>query len=299
MTAISRLIPLLLLFASPNLATAAEFSTLCDLKQERDNGCTILMIGAVEKGDADRLAKALGTPAPYFGMYRGLVLDSPGGDVEEAFKVAVIVRKALLQTTTYRSGELNFRTCASACFLIWAAGAKREHYTSATGFIKGPRRGIPYGLGLHRPHFSSSAYDSLDANSLAKEHQRLASRVTDYLRDEAIPASLIEEMMRRSSREILWLDISDLTLPTISVKSPWLEELLIARCQYDPVFDKRAADEANQAFGRGIDEFLKLENDPVQERAISERRRVNGCLYQEIMIPAQRSFRAGRPRVKN
>src|SRR5437762_370804 len=82
-----------------------------------DNG-TILVSGRIALGDASRFESLLSSLGA-----RGkteVQLDSPGGLLQEAVKIAEVVRKAGLTTRVpYRA------TCASACTLIFAAGSKR------------------------------------------------------------------------------------------------------------------------------------------------------------------------------
>jgi hypothetical protein len=58
----------------------------------------------------------------------------------------------------------------------------------------------------------------------------------EYLLRELVPQSLVEKMLQRSSTEIYWLTQDD-TLE-LSGRAPWFDEMMIARCQYDPTYDR-------------------------------------------------------------
>src|SRR5438105_3580382 len=132
--------PFGLLLSAATTASGATFSLHCDGELEGRNTCVVVMHGEVEAGDADKLRRVI-VSTPRF--IRHLVLDSPGGNVNEALRVAAVVRRAMLPTTTYRAGigVLTRYVCASSCFLIWVSGPIREHSTSATGDAKGPDSG--------------------------------------------------------------------------------------------------------------------------------------------------------------
>ena len=274
---------------------AAEFTSLCDSQLEKARGCAIRMNGEIVAGDASRLTAVLAKKAPHIGVYSTLILNSPGGDVEEAFRIADVTRGAVLETSTVdmsqaaqlvskrKSPSQYMYRCASSCFLIWAAGARRQHVSSDNA--------PPIGLGLHRPYFAKQTYASSDVNNLARRQQELTSRVKEYLVREAIPQSLIEEMMRRSSREILWLDSSSAGPDHISEYAPWFEELLIARCGFDPA---RMVDEEDrivrairEAAQSGKDHLNRLEESALYKGFVERKQRIEGCLLHEIRLPAQ------------
>ena len=291
------------LFFSLGSLMAADFSVLCNLDLEKNAGCTIKLTGAISKGDAKKLTKVLARPVPAIGIYRTLLLDSPGGDVEEALQVAELVRRALLETSTFRvplGGEdetqLGFYPCASACFLVWAAGTLREHSTSAEGPVvrDGKRlRGQPAGLGLHRPYFGTDDYKTSDISKLARKQQEVTALVREYLKREAIPEALIEEMMRRSSRDILWLENGTVRSREIPEIAPWFEELLIARCGHDPILEKRELDRREEALQQGPEIGMQyMKTDPQYRAYVESKRRTNTCLFSDLRRPAQKLFQS-------
>jgi Clp protease len=84
------------------------------------NGFGITIEGKLEKGDGQkfvayytRLAAKLRKPLT------SITLNSPGGNIADAWKIGTIIQ------TTGATTQVRGGTCASACFLIWAAGKRR------------------------------------------------------------------------------------------------------------------------------------------------------------------------------
>jgi hypothetical protein len=197
------------------------------------------------------------------------VLDSPGGDVQEAFSLSDVVVRAVLDTATHTPGRpitlppMHQNVCVSACFLVWVAGADRAHWS----FGK-------FGLGLHRPYFAPETYAQQDAGTAAQQQQESFIRVRTYLRRFEVPDALIDTMMTRSSREIYWLSSND-DSSVMSGRAPWFEELMIARCKYDPAF---ARDE-NAAGGQEIVKTLKQPTTARWNKYLEWRHAYNSCEY--------------------
>ena len=295
------------LFASGSIG--ATFTTHCDATTEKTAGCIIRLTGQIVPGDAGRLAAALRATPPPPGFYRTLVLNSAGGDVAEAIKIADLVRRTVLETSNYRWGPFadampksvdraaldasnramreNFHQCASACFVVWAAGSKRMQLSSSP---TQEARGGKHGLGLHRPYFLAAEYQNADPATIAKRQQDVTEALRQHLRREAIPDRLIEEMMRRSSREVLWLDAqSDEPGLEISENAPWFEELLIARCSYDPA---RHREMVRLSINYIAEPARKPPNfDRQQAEFVAWIQGINHCLLQQVVIPAQNAFR--------
>jgi hypothetical protein len=279
-------------------AEAAQFSVLCDgLTEKSAQGCTIKLSGPIEPGDADRLMWQLRQPLPEGWQYLTLLLSSPGGDVQEAFRLAKVVRQALLKTTTSRMSSTPgasafadphfMNDCVSACFLVWVSGTERSGPSSRRA------DGTPRGLGLHRPAFTPAAMAGKGAAEVAAMHQEMTVHVRDFLRREQIPEIYIQKMLEHSSREVYWLaDSNDMF--ALDGRAAWFEELLIARCKYDPAYDRDS-----QAAGVArIDEAFKsgVRHDPTKDRGyqrwLTWKQEQNGCEY-AMRIEAQAKLRVG------
>ena len=99
-------------------ASAATFTT-------DDLGVFITMTGEIALGDADRLAAIFVAVKPFANVYiypNTLRLNSPGGDVSEAIRIADLVKTLGISVVTVADGQ---GACASSCFLIYAAALDR------------------------------------------------------------------------------------------------------------------------------------------------------------------------------
>ena len=211
---------LLLISAMPLQAVfAANISILPSAVSNGNvNNNHFLLSGEIRKGDADKLANAFIQAHPY---PIELTLNSPGGDVEEALRIASLVKAIRLPQVEVESGGI----CASACFFIYLAADARN----AAGTIDGrmDRQVIGY-IGLHRPYFELDPTQREGSTDAERHENDLMKIISTYLRNEDVPQHLIDIMMSRSSSDIYWMtknDIVELGYDKLAV-----EELLLSRC---------------------------------------------------------------------
>lgn len=219
-------------------ASAASFTSKCDAQFEKIAGCTIIMTGEIVKGDNQRLISLLRNPnRGRSTFYRTILLQSMGGSISEALLVAQTVTQNVLDTKTTAYWRKEYPVtesyCVSACFLIWVAGAERMHFSSPSFFGR-----QPVGLGLHRPYFSKDDFAALDPLSAARSQQDLVVQVREYLKRNDVPDKLIDEMIKRSSKEVYWLDTLEGS-DELAERASWFEELMISKCSFDPEFDRQ------------------------------------------------------------
>lgn len=216
---------------------AATISASCGrLPNGSEAICEILLSGRIVPGDAARLLEVIRHPPSGHKFFNSLVLDSRGGDVEEALRIAEVLKSALLSTATYTNSEFATafhlyepgykkanptllkrikRRCVSSCALIWIAGTEKA--------------GAELGhLGLHRPYFAKEAYSNPSPTELSRNQNRIMGIVRDYLMQEGMPSALIEKMFQYSSQEVYWVtQMEALELPGYA---GWWDEMLISRC---------------------------------------------------------------------
>jgi hypothetical protein len=233
-----RLAAILFIFAlATNTAVAADFGVV-----DADTGRPGLkMNGAIEAGDAEKLiALVLGLTAKgnIDGIPNRLVLDSRGGSVYEAEKIATVVELLRLSTSVRDSflAKGSPGVCASACFFVWLAGYER----SAGGRL------LPTGdskldqmsaemqkrqgqVGVHRPYFELNESSYRDMSEAQAKQRQAMMNVQVYLQTRNVPVDIINKMMARSSKDIYWLSAKE----TVSLwRSPEYEELLASNCDY-------------------------------------------------------------------
>lgn len=177
--------------------------------------------GEIKNGDAEQLAFELSLPF----VDKRLILDSPGGDVEEALRIASLV-KALHLTTIVKDDS----TCASSCFFIFLAGDQHlaigildPDDPSITSKVSGY-------IGLHRPYIKLNPAKRNGSIEAEKRQHDIMQIMGTYLRNQDVPQRLIDLMMSRPSNDIYWLTQNDIN--QLGEYSPGREELLIARCGY-------------------------------------------------------------------
>ncbi|MDI1298194.1 hypothetical protein, partial [Methylotenera sp.] len=130
-----------------NISTVnAANITLNDLGS---NAANIIYEGKIVKGDSKKISSIINK---YKGYIVSIELDSLGGDVEEAIRVADIIERFQISSTVPKS-----KICGSACFFIFIAGTNRM----ASGIEEKGNSDAPLGfVGIHRPFLAepSSGY---------------------------------------------------------------------------------------------------------------------------------------------
>lgn len=123
-----------------------------------EGGKRALLEGGIVPGDADRIEKQLAELAP---KPEGVILNSPGGSVQDALMLGRYLRSADL-TTSLRSGDI----CYSACPYLLAAGTSRTIPDDAS-------------VGVHQHYFGESTL--LPAFVAVNDIQRGQGEVMTYL----------------------------------------------------------------------------------------------------------------------
>jgi hypothetical protein len=93
------------------------------------------------------------------------------------------------QCSQKSSATLGGCHCASACFLIWAAGVERGGSA----------------LGLHRPSISSTTFANLAPNRASILYRQLLVDLEKYLSDMEVTRRFIDLMTATTSTDMRWL----------------------------------------------------------------------------------------------
>lgn len=174
-------------------------------------GGHIVFSGEITPGDATRFVEMVRRQPLDFLRSSYLELDSPGGSVSEALKLADQIEKSgfIVQVD---SGQ----TCASACFLLFISGQFRVMQKSGQVL-------------LHRPYINSPRHDLNGYEADRKLQQATTKKLRDFLEERAVPSSLIDKMMNLPSTYAYLLTPEDMH-SGVHYMSPYLEELTIRRC---------------------------------------------------------------------
>lgn len=180
--------------------------------------------GEIREGDAERIATLLTDPRSILGIN----INSPGGNLVEAMRIAELVERTYLALRVKHGGY-----CVSACFFIYIAGYSRRaespFLSNGNWMPEDVRKQIDGSVGVHRPYLKSPTGD---ATSLQRQED-IMRQVRAYLSTKSIPQHLIDEMMARPSNDIYWLKKRDLDM--LGTHQPSVEEALIAKCDYQRI----------------------------------------------------------------
>jgi hypothetical protein len=185
-------------------ARGAEFR----FKDNAFGSSNLELRGSIEPGDFQRLQEVVRRhPAQAYQSF-ALEIDSPGGDVLDAIRIAEFARDMFWAVVV--KGP-----CASACFFVYAAAPMRSV-------------GEEGSVGLHRPHFDRQ----LLVHSLPEQARKRTNEVGDtvraFLARNEVPAWVAELMFSRSADEVTWL--TEWQLHALGDRAPYAHELIVARC---------------------------------------------------------------------
>ena len=186
----------------------------------------LTLSGQINPGDAERAVRVFLSVEPIMKdvhlLPDALEVNSKGGDVREAIKIASLV-KATYMNVTVKSGGRS--VCASSCFFIYLAGQRR----AASGFDRIAQRGADYSLGplgIHRPFYLSTE----GGPQSAKKQEELMAAIAAFLREERVPQALIDTMMAHPSNDIYWLSSKEVS--SLGSYGAGVEEELVSKCGY-------------------------------------------------------------------
>lgn len=173
-------VALALAFAAPFAAPARAMQF--KLLDTPDGRTTLVARGVIVPGDFIRLIGFVDTVAKAQQMAL-LVVDSPGGVVHEAGKMAVTIHNMGMPVAVAKGG-----LCASACVMLFAAS---------------PRRLVGDGarVGVHRASFFGTEN---------KESKYATDSMAVHFENYGVPGSIIAKVRATPPNGIAWLDEADL-----------------------------------------------------------------------------------------
>lgn len=196
----------------------------------------VVFRGEIKKGDAERFAEIVGEMP----MISRLSIDSTGGDLTEAMRIAELISKLHLTIEVAKGGH-----CVSACFFIFIEGFNRI-FSSANddGTLPTSKNNIRGYLGIHRPYLKSPQGDVASV----KRQESIMRNVKTHLATKMIPQYLIDEMMSRPSNDIYWLKEND--SEQIGEYGAGNEEALISKCGYKRFKQSNAENWSDQRYSQ-------------------------------------------------
>jgi ATP-dependent protease ClpP protease subunit len=150
----------------------------------QDGRVVISITGQITNGDADAFKAAVKIANDAGKLVSSIQLNSPGGSLLEGAKLAEAVRLAKMATNVDQGA-----TCASACFLIFAAGeTKFANYTAQ--------------IGVHGASDRSGA-ETVQSGAATVSMARIAKEL-------GVPEAIIGKMVVARPNEMVWLSPVDL-----------------------------------------------------------------------------------------
>ena len=161
-------------------AVAANITSV----DSKDGKTRLNLVGEIQPGDLEAVQTAIKTANDKNRLVVTIRLASTGGNILEAVKIADVVRHGKIATAV-----LSGATCASACFIIFAAGnEKYAHYTAT--------------IGVHGAS-DSSGKETVESGAATISMARI-------VRELGVPASIIGKMVVTPPDQMVWLGPDDL-----------------------------------------------------------------------------------------
>jgi hypothetical protein len=219
----------------------------------------IKLEGDIVPGDSQKLREFYNT---YGDWISPIYLRSKGGNVDEAMKIGAIIRRLRLETdvpvwdvgkqpiNTIKIDHQENLICASACFLVYAAGATRfGNY-----------------LALHRPYLPREEAKKINDAEYEALQKQWVPKVKAYLVDMEIDQYWIDRMFAASSQDRYmptWAE-ADSKLHHLMGIVPSLEEIVLSKCNQDPDVDRKLSALRNAPGS------LSVDNQEKSKRLIEE-----------------------------
>ncbi len=225
---------------------------------------SVLLNGEIKRGDYDKLLNFVQQDIFRYENSRGIVLSSPGGDIEEAIKIARFVKN------TYKEAFVGQYAgkCISACFFIYASAIERL----------GDFRKV---IGIHRPYIDPSYMKAMSLRDAELYQKNILNVARQYLQDMDVPTRIIDIMFQNASTEVHWLTQND--LDEVGLRLPWYEQFLISKCGLDKTAEKeyfksdnntylvemrRIEDCAEESYSRDRGSYIKSELSNLKGRRV-------------------------------
>ena len=205
-----------LLFSSLHATGAELFYMDHDPVTDRFVGPTgpLVISGEIIPGDSDRLLSKILDDRNRFLAQNQILLASDGGDVAEALKIAKLLKSLYTRVVVVPL----IGRCVSACFFIFAAATQRE--------VDGERL-----IGINRPYRVAADGAAVPPADMVIAAGGDLTPVRAFMRENAVPGYLVDEMLRHASDDAYWLSADD--EKNLGYRSPSFDRYLRIKCAWD------------------------------------------------------------------
>jgi hypothetical protein len=174
-----------LLLAAP--AIAAEFKKI----DSKDKKTRVDLVGEIVEGDADRFKAIVKEANDAQRIVVTIRLNSIGGNLLESVRIAEVVKFGRIATAV-----LSNSTCASACFIIFAAGQEKyAHYTARVGV---------HGASDERGE------ETIQSGAATVKMGRVVQGL-------GVPAAIVGKMVVTPPSEMVWLSVDELRAMNVAM----------------------------------------------------------------------------------
>lgn len=203
MEAIKRLLMMAIIAIMPAGNAAEIFLS----GQQVGQRCGLHINGEIVEGDAQRIQNLLSAHHEKYVATAFVFLNSPGGSVHEAIKIAKLMEEMGLNVTVQSPAS-----CASACAII---------------YLSAPLRIRDGNVLVHRPYFDMRDVHPSDYVRYSEAQQAAILELRQYLSAKAVPNHLIDKMMTLPSSDAYALSLKD---EGVIGMNPTVEEVAINKC---------------------------------------------------------------------
>jgi ATP-dependent protease ClpP protease subunit len=181
----------------------------------------IIFKGEIQRGDAQKINNLIpfaisnshyathGLPSHHHAPV--LLINSSGGDVQEAMAIGRLLRK-------HKAMVIVDEKCISACTLV-LAGASSRVVLGLPPFGKTK-------LGIHRIRSSSPQAASLSADASISQYNNMKQLVYEYLREMDVSVALAEKMFKIGSEDVYFLNDAEAEQWSLSGTDPAYAEYM-------------------------------------------------------------------------
>lgn len=171
--------------------SSAVLAATLKSSQLKDGRVVILISGELIEGDTEAFKSAVKTANDAGKLVSSIKLNSPGGSLLEGVKLADAVRFGKIVTNVGQGA-----TCASACFLVFAAGSMKYANYSAR-------------IGVHGAS-DQSGKETAGSGAATVSMARVAKEL-------GVPAAIIGRMVVTPPSDMVWLSPSELQSMEVSL----------------------------------------------------------------------------------
>lgn len=168
------------------------------------SGGTLSLTGTIDPGAAERFAAEIAARGEYV---RVVLLDSPGGSVDDALAIGRLVREKGLSTEVASGG-----LCASSCPVIFAGGAERLAGRQAA-------------IGVHQVYAAALGGGAADALSVAgvamADAQQVTAEISRHLVLSGVDPALWLHALETPPDRLYYFSVAE--MDDLNLVTEWVE----------------------------------------------------------------------------